>query len=89
MRTTEGKIRPKVLFYISDERKCASNDDSSHRVADEAQTSTRPELHILEESIQLDRQPLSHTLDGLLCFAFVGRTDEYPAEVLHLKAGLE
>ena len=84
MRATEGKIGPKVLFDIAYEGKCASDDDSSHRVADEAQASARPELHILEEAIQLDRKPLAQTLYRLLRLAFVSRADEHSASVLDL-----
>lgn len=89
MRTAEGKIRPKVLFDIADECKCASNDDSSHRVPDETQASARPELHVLEEAIQLYGETLSEALYGFFSFAFVCRTDEHSAAILDLKAGLE
>ena len=62
MGTTEGKIRPKVLVEVANVGECAADDDTAHRVPHKAYPRACSELHVLEEVIELHRQPLPQCL---------------------------
>lgn len=77
------------MLDVADKSKGASDDDSSHRVPDETQTSARPEFHVFEEAVQLDGQALPQTFYRFLCFALIRRADEHSAAILNFEARLE